>query len=99
MTLTGAAAALLLVMLFAAAPAAEAGLLRGVQEVVSGVLQVPLSTLAGTFQGPPVAGTLFGAVNGLFSGLGLVTSGALNLAGGALGLAKSVAPLLLPFLF
>jgi hypothetical protein len=93
------AAALLLLLLIASAPPAEAGLFRGAREVVSGVLQVPLSTLAGTFRGPPVVGTVFGAVNGLFGGLGLITSGALNLAAGTLGLAKSAAPFLLPFLF
>jgi hypothetical protein len=78
---------------------AEAGLVRGVQEIVSGVFQVPLSILGGTLGGPPVIGTVFGAVNGVLGGAGLVTSGALNVVGGTLGLAKSVAPFFLPFLF
>lgn len=94
---TGFAAAVLLVLLTALVTPAEAGIIQGIQEIVAGVLQVPLSTLAGTFGGPPIAGTLFGAVNGVFTGLGLVTSGALHVAFGALGLAKSVAPYVLPF--
>ena len=88
---------LIVVLLFAAAPA-EAGILRGIQEVVTGVVNVPLQTLAGTFNGPPVVGTAVGAVRGLLGGLGLVTSGALNIGLGALGLAKTAAPFLLPFL-
>ena len=85
------------ILLLAAGPA-EAGILRGIQEIVTGVVQVPLSTLAGTFQGPPVIGTAVGALQGLAGGLGLVASGALNIGLGALGLAKTAAPFLLPFL-
>ncbi len=91
-----AAAALFIgVILFA--PPAEAGIVKGIQEIVAGVLQVPLSTIAGTFGGPPIAGTLFGAASGLFNGVGLVASGVLNVAFGALGIAKTVAPFVLPF--
>ena len=93
-----AAAAALLVGLVLFTPPAEAGIVRGVQEIIAGVLQVPLSTLAGTFGGPPIAGTLFGAASGIFNGVGLVASGVLNVAFGALGIAKSVAPYVLPFL-
>ena len=93
----GLAAAALSIGLLLLAPSAEAGIVRGLQEIVAGVLQVPLSTLAGTIGGPPIAGTLFGAASGLFNGVGLVASGALNIAFGAFGLAKSVAPFVLPF--
>ena len=80
-----------------AARPAEAGILRGIQEIVTGVVQVPLSTFAGTFHGPPVVGTVVGVMQGLLGGLGLVASGALNIGLGALGLAKTAAPFVLPF--
>ena len=64
-----------------------------------GVLQIPLQILAGTFSGPPVVGTAFGAVNGVVRGLGLVTHGALELVSSGLGIAKAAAPFVLPFLF
>ena len=95
---TGFAAVVLLVLLTVLVAPAEAGIIKGLQEIVVGVLQVPISTIAGTFSGPPVLGTVFGAVNGLLSGVGLVADGALNVAFGAFGLAKTVAPFLLPFL-
>ncbi|MBI3458363.1 MAG: hypothetical protein HY002_21540, partial [Candidatus Rokubacteria bacterium] len=59
-----AAAAFLVVTLGLASPA-EAGLIRGIQEVVAGILQVPIATLVGTFSGPPVLGTVLGTANGL----------------------------------
>lgn len=79
-------------------PPAQAAIVRGVQEVIMGLLQVPLSTLAGTFSGPPVIGTVAGAVTGLVSGVGLVTHGALELLASGVSIAKTVAPFVLPFL-
>lgn len=79
------------------APAAQADIVRGVQEIVGGVLQVPLSTLAGTLNGPPILGTLLGAIGGLVNGLGLVTHGALEIGASGLAIAKTVAPYVLPF--
>ena len=46
----------------------EAAVVKGLQEVVAGVFQVPLSIISGTFSGPPIIGTLFGAASGLLSG-------------------------------
>jgi len=77
---------------------AEAGLVRGIQEIIVGVLQVPISTLTGTFSGPPIAGTVFGAVNGLLNGVGLVAHGTLELVASGLSIAKAVGPYVLPFL-
>lgn len=91
------AAAFALSALLAVAPA-EADIVRGVKSIVAGVLTVPLSTLAGTFQGPPVIGTLQGAAQGLINGIGLVTHGTLDLLGSGFSLAKQVAPFVLPFL-
>lgn len=81
-----------------AAPTAEAAVVRGIQEILAGIFQVPLQTIVGTLSGPPVVGTLFGAVNGVVSGVGLVAHGALELAASGVAVAKTVAPFLLPFL-
>ena len=83
--------------LLAPAPA-EAALFRGIQEVIMGVLQLPISTLVGTFSGPPVIGTLMGAVTGTVSGVGMVAHGAFELLASGVSLAKTVAPYVLPFL-
>jgi hypothetical protein len=93
-----AAALLLAWLLFANPASAEAAIVRGLQQVISGVFQVPISILVGTFSGPPVVGTVFGAVNGLVSGVGLVASGTLELAASGVSIAKMVAPYVLPFL-
>ena len=77
---------------------AEAAIVRGIQEVLAGVLQIPLSTIAGTFNGPPIIGTLFGALGGAVKGVGLVAHGALELAASGVSLAKTIGPYLLPFL-
>ena len=88
-----------LVAVWMAWPArAEAAVVKGILEVLAGVLQLPLQTLAGTFNGPPVLGTVMGAASGLIQGTGLVAHGALELAMSGVSIAKSVAPYLLPFL-
>jgi hypothetical protein len=79
-------------------PVAEAAIVRGLKEIIGGVLQLPLSTLAGTFSGPPILGTAFGAINGTFRGISSVAHGALELAASGVAIAKTVAPFLLPFL-
>jgi hypothetical protein len=86
-------------VLLVAAPPAEAGLLRGLQYIVMGVLQVPLSTIAGTFNGLPIAGTAFGLVNGVLTGASMVGMGTLEVAGAGVNAAKAAATYLLPFLF
>ena len=78
------------------APPAHADILRGIGKMISGVLQVPLSTLAGTFTGPPILGTVIGALSGTFSGVGMALSGVLDLADSAIPIAKAVAPYLIP---
>ena len=79
-------------------PSAQAGLVRGIMYIIGGVLEVPRSTLAGTFSGPPIVGTLVGAVNGTLRGLGLVTRGVLETGLSAVGLLKKYAPLIPIFL-
>jgi hypothetical protein len=81
-------------VLFLLATPAEAGLFGGIAKVITGVLSLPLSILAGTVKGPPIIGTLAGALNGTVSGVGLVLSGAVDLLQAAVPLAKTVAPFL-----
>ncbi len=88
-----------IVSAWAVTPAAEAGIVEGVQEVVVGVLSPPLGALQGTFSGPPLFGTLVGALQGTVNGVGLITHGVLQIVGGAIPLAKAAAPFVLPFLF
>lgn len=78
------------------APPADADILSGVKNVIAGVLAIPLSTLGGTFSGPPIIGTLMGAINGTVNGIGLVAQGALDLAASGFSIAKSVGPYLIP---
>ena len=90
-----AAAALVLALLLVAPPA-EAAIVRGIQEVIAGIFQIPLSTISGTFSGPPVVGTVFGLLNGTVQGIGLVAHGALELAASVVSIAKAVGPYLIP---
>lgn len=94
----GVVSTLLVGLLLFASPAA-ANPISGVGKILFGILQVPLSTLVGTFSGPPILGTAMGAVNGTFQGAGLIASGALELAMDGVALAKMAAPFVLPFLF
>ena len=80
-------------------PCAEAGIVRGVQQVVAAVFALPFGVLQGTLSGPPIIGTLGGALSGTFRTVSLVTSGAMEIVSGAVPLAKAAAPFLLPFLF
>ena len=91
-----AAVAGLLVGFLLFAPPAQEDIIRGLQKIVSGVFQLPLSTLAGTFSGPPIVGTVVGALSGAFNGVGLVASGVLDLAASAVPIVKTVAPFLIP---
>ena len=80
-----------------AAPEAHAGLISGVQKIVAGVFSIPVSTISGTFNGPPVLGTLLGAINGTINGVGLVLGGVFDIASDAIPIAKTAAPFVLPF--
>ena len=80
----------------ATAPQAEADIVRGIQKIIGGVLSIPMSTLAGTFNGPPIIGTLVGALGGTVNGVGMLLSGVMDLAASAVPVAKTVAPYLIP---
>ena len=98
-TRRGLASALIVGVLLIAPAMAEANVVRGVGNIIAGVLHIPLSVLAGTFGGPPILGTALGAINGTIQGLGMVASGALELALDGVAVAKTAAPFVLPFLF
>ena len=94
----GAASTLLAGTLLFASPA-HANPIHGIGSMLFGVLQAPFSVLAGTFGGPPVIGTIAGAVSGTTRAVGLVANGALELAGDGVAVARMIGPFLLPFLF
>ena len=92
----GLASLVFVAVLFLAAPPAHADIVRGIEKIISGALAIPMSTLSGTFNGPPIIGTLLGAVRGAFTGVGSVLSGVLDVASSAIPIAKAVAPFLIP---
>ena len=77
---------------------AENDLIGGIGDVVSGVLALPVDVLAGTLQGPPLFGTISGALHGTVRAIGLTTRGVFRLASLVVPLAKAAAPYVLPFL-
>lgn len=77
---------------------AQANPISAISKVVAGILQVPVSIIVGTASGPPIVGTLMGAINGTFQGLGMVAGGVLELGMDGVALAKMAAPYVLPFL-
>jgi hypothetical protein len=86
--------AVVAVLLVVPASPASASLGRGLQYIIAGVLEPVRQTLAGTFGGFPVVGTLFGAVGGTLRGALMVTKGALELV----PVAAQLAPLIPVFL-
>ena len=82
-----------------AAPAhADNDLIGGLTDVVQGALAIPMGTLAGTFGGPPIIGTIGGALQGALNTIGYTTRGLLRLVGVAVPTAASLAPLIPLFL-
>ena len=78
--------------------AAQADVLRGLMRVVGGVLEVPRDILAGTFSGPPILGTVAGALVGTLRGAAMVTSGALEAVVSSIPIAAKLAPYIPVFL-
>lgn len=81
-----------------AAHADNPGLLGGVEDLMGAVFALPLDTLAGTFTGPPILGTVGGALHGAFRTLGLAMRGTLKVVGFAIPFAAKAAPLIPVFL-
>lgn len=87
--------AIILVALLALPGTAQAGLIEGLGKIVSGVFEVPASIVAGTLGGPPIIGTVVGAVAGTLNGAKLITFGALETVVSAIPLALKLLPFLL----
>lgn len=75
---------------------AHADIIRGIANLIGAVFEIPRATLAGTFSGPPILGTAVGLLSGTFNSVTMVASGALELLGSAIPIAKTVAPFLIP---
>lgn len=86
------------ILICGAANTAEAGIMRGVGYVAAGLFEIPRSVIAGTFGGPPIIGTVFGLVSGVFRTVGFATRGAMEIVGSAVPLAMKLVPLIPVFL-
>ena len=94
-----ASAILIVGVLLVAAPATcHASLTGGIMDLVGGVFAIPMGILQGTFGGPPIIGTIGGALQGVLQTVALTTRGAFELVGVAIPLAAKVAPLIPLFL-
>jgi hypothetical protein len=82
--------AVVAILLVVPSTSASASLGRGLQYIIAGVLEIPRSTLAGTFGGFPILGTVFGALGGVLRGAAMVTRGTLEL----IPVAAKLAPLI-----
>ena len=90
---------MLLAIIVCAHPSeASADILRGLLRVVGGVLELPRATLAGTVGGPPILGTLVGALTGVVRGAGMIVGGTLETALSAIPFAGKLAPYIPIFL-
>ncbi len=65
----------------------------------AGLFAIPAGLLSGTATGPPLVGTVFGAISGTMTGAGLLLSGAWDLVTSGVAVAKMAAPFVLPFIF
>lgn len=83
--------------LILAAPAYAGNLANGLVDVISGPLELPKQIIVGTLTGPPIIGTLAGAVTGAFAAIGTTLRGVAEVAAGSVSLGSSLAPYVLPF--
>ncbi len=72
------------------------GIVGGVGDILTGALSIPMSVISGTLTGPPIIGTIGGALRGILGTIGYTTRGAMRLVGVSLPVATSLAPFL-PF--
>lgn len=96
-----AVAALALVLAVGPLPGtarADNNLIGGIADIVGGALSLPVGILQGTMSGPPILGTLGGAVGGALNTISLTTRGVFRLIGVAIPLAAKIAPLIPLFL-
>lgn len=82
-----------------ASPAhAENDLLGGIGDIIGGAFAIPVDTLVGTFSGPPIVGTIGGALHGTVRALSSTTRGVFRLLGVGIPLALRAAPYVFFFL-
>lgn len=77
---------------------ADSDLVGGIGDIMGGVLSLPMGILSGTMTGPPVIGTIGGAVLGVLNTVTMTTRGLLRLVGVAIPIAAAAAPYLPLFL-
>lgn len=86
---------------FGAAPAhadETGGLLGGVADILGAAFSLPAGILQGTLSGPPILGTVGGALSGALNTVSLAVRGILRLAGVAIPVAAKAAPFIPLFL-
>lgn len=100
----GIVAGLFVLLLVAGPPMAsvsaddENDLIGGIGDIVGGALSIPMGVLAGTISGPPILGTVSGALAGTLNTLTQTTRGVLRLLGVAIPIVERLAPFLPIFL-
>lgn len=77
---------------------AQNDLMGGVGDIVGGALSLPYGLVAGTLGGPPILGTINGALRGALNTISLTTRGIFRLLGVALPLAGKAATIVPIFL-
>ena len=83
---------LLVAAVLGLATTAHAGITEGLVDIVTGPLELPKQILVGTMSGPPIIGTLAGAIFGAVSAVGTTLRGVGEVAAGAVSLGAAVAP-------
>jgi len=86
------AGAIIVTITMAAPGHAEASLTGALSDLFNAVFAIPMGALSGTMSGPPLVGTLGGALFGAVNTLGYTMRGALQLVGVAIPLALKAAP-------
>ena len=84
------------ITLLVAMPDAHAAIGRAIGDLLAGVFELPRSTLAGTLSGPPILGTVAGALGGAFRTVGYLVQGTFELVASAIPIAKAIGPFLIP---
>lgn len=69
-------------------------LVGGIGQILTGVFAIPMEVLQGTINGPPILGTIGGALSGTVHTVGSTLGGMLQIAKSIVPLATSLAPFL-----
>jgi len=74
------------------------GLIGGIGDIIGAAFSLPAGILQGTLGGPPIIGTVGGALAGALNTVSLALRGVLRLAGVAIPVAAKAAPFIPLFL-